>query len=314
MAGARRGEDVLFLSDSCEPRAGICVDYLWLRGVNRPIPATAERFGQPDIVGGDRDAADQQRILGRIERAFRVELIQKICSARLVKLARQFRRHAIARGRLFELGGLEPLLRQSDKRVLDVFQRAKDRRLEGNKRLVALCGCDIDGGGKLASIENRHGQGRADRPTDRRRLAHVASAGEAGRGFAVVASEVKTLANQTAKATGEISSQIFAVQNSTRDALAAIGSVADTIEKLSEISSGIAAAVEEQTAVTREIAQNMQIASTGVDQISESVTSISAATNQVAASTKNVVREISRSAAASNGATRYRRRLNIRPG
>jgi methyl-accepting chemotaxis protein len=78
----------------------------------------------------------------------------------------------------------------------------------------------------------------------------AARAGEAGRGFAVVASEVKALAEQTAKATGEIGQQISGIQAATQESVGAIREISGTIEKLSEISSTIAAAVEEQGAAT----------------------------------------------------------------
>ena len=86
----------------------------------------------------------------------------------------------------------------------------------------------------------------------------AARAGEAGRGFAVVASEVKALAEQTAKATGEIGQQISGIQNATQDSVTAIREISGTIERLSEISSAIAASVEEQGAATQEISRNVQ--------------------------------------------------------
>ena len=95
----------------------------------------------------------------------------------------------------------------------------------------------------------------------------AARAGEAGRGFAVVASEVKALAEQTAKATGEISQQIGGIQSATQDSVTAITEISDSIEKLSEISSAIAAAVEEQGAATQEIARNVQQAAQGTTKV-----------------------------------------------
>jgi methyl-accepting chemotaxis protein len=86
----------------------------------------------------------------------------------------------------------------------------------------------------------------------------AARAGDAGKGFAVVASEVKSLANQTAKATEEIGAQIGQIQAATQEAVLAIQGITGTIEEVSAIAVSIAAAVEEQGAATGEIARNVQ--------------------------------------------------------
>lgn len=99
----------------------------------------------------------------------------------------------------------------------------------------------------------------------------AARAGDAGRGFAVVASEVKALAEQTAKATGEIGQQIGAIQSATQESVSTIGEITGTIRKLSEISSAIAAAVEEQGAATQEIARNVQHAASGTQRVSTNI-------------------------------------------
>jgi methyl-accepting chemotaxis protein len=102
----------------------------------------------------------------------------------------------------------------------------------------------------------------------------AARAGEAGRGFAVVASEVKALAEQTAKATGEIGQQITGIQAATQESVGAIREISGTIERLSEISSTIAAAVEEQGAATQEISRNVQQASQGTQEVSSHIVDV----------------------------------------
>lgn len=102
----------------------------------------------------------------------------------------------------------------------------------------------------------------------------AARAGDAGKGFAVVASEVKSLANQTAVATEEISNQISKVQNSTSSAVDSIGTVTTVIEKISEISSSIASAVEEQGVATSEIARNVEEAAEGTQSVSRSISDV----------------------------------------
>ncbi len=109
----------------------------------------------------------------------------------------------------------------------------------------------------------------------------AARAGEAGKGFAVVASEVKTLANQTASATEEISEQITAIQASTKSSVDAIGSIAETIKKINEIASTIAAAVEEQHGATQEVSANIQSVSEATNESSSVAGDVEAAASEL---------------------------------
>jgi methyl-accepting chemotaxis protein len=108
-----------------------------------------------------------------------------------------------------------------------------------------------------------------------------ARAGDAGRGFAVVAQEVKSLANQAAKATEQITSEINGVQNISTDVVAALESIRDSIGTMRDHVIATVAAVEEQSALSRDMSQNMHKAAQQVEQISTNVTSISAAVTQV---------------------------------
>ncbi|QWG26052.1 HAMP domain-containing protein [Bradyrhizobium sediminis] len=117
----------------------------------------------------------------------------------------------------------------------------------------------------------------------------AARAGEAGRGFAVVASEVKALAEQTAKATGEIGQQITGIQAATQDSVNAIKEISGTIEKLSEISSTIAAAVEEQGAATQEISRNVQQAAHGTQQVSSNITDVQRGASETGSASSQVL-------------------------
>jgi methyl-accepting chemotaxis protein len=117
----------------------------------------------------------------------------------------------------------------------------------------------------------------------------AARAGEAGKGFAVVAGEVKHLANQTARATGDIAAQVSEVQGATRQAVDAIRGIGKTIAEISEIASSIASAVEEQGAATSEIARNVQQASMGTQEVSANIGGVTQATAEAGAAASQVL-------------------------
>ena len=118
----------------------------------------------------------------------------------------------------------------------------------------------------------------------------AARAGEAGRGFAVVAQEVKNLAGQTAKATDEISSHIVNMQSATRESVAAIKAIGQTIEQINDIATSIAAAVEQQGAATHEIAKSVQAAATVTTEVAANVGDVARGANRTGETSDEILK------------------------
>lgn len=148
---------------------------------------------------------------------------------------------------------------------------AVSQAAQTNERVVALAQAATKIGDIVELINNIAGQTNL---LALNATIEAARAGEAGRSFAVVASEVKALANQTAKATGEISEQVADIQKATEESVMAIRSISSTIESLSETSSAVAAAVEEQGAATHEISRNVAQAAMGTQQVSTNIADV----------------------------------------
>jgi methyl-accepting chemotaxis protein len=158
--------------------------------------------------------------------------------------------------------------------------RAFDQVVRAGQSTQRLTNAAVSMGGIVGLIQNIAGQINL---LALNATIESARAGEAGKGFAVVANEVKNLANQAAKATGQISKEIEGVQSISSEVVLSLDGIRQSIDTVREYVAATASAVEEQSAVTRDMSSNMQNASMAVDTISCNITGIAAAIQQAGA-------------------------------
>ena len=179
-----------------------------------------------------------------------------------------------------------------------IASQAVEKARETNVRVSALAESAQRIGDVVALITNVAGQTNL---LALNATIEAARAGEAGKGFAVVASEVKGLANQTAKATDEISSQISGIQIETREAVSAIQEIGRTIEEMHQIASSVAAAAEEQQSATQEIARSVSEAARGTQEMNGNLSHVQAASSHAGNAASQVLAsagELARNSAA----------------
>ena len=167
-----------------------------------------------------------------------------------------------------------------------VIQKAVDTATAADARISSLANAAQQVGEVVTMIQNIAEQTNL---LALNATIEAARAGEAGRGFAVVAAEVKELANQTSKATEEISGQITAIQSETNEAVEAIRAITQTMTEVGSSSNTIAAAVEEQGSATENISENVQRAAAGAANITENIGSVAEAASANLDSAQNVL-------------------------
>ena len=164
-------------------------------------------------------------------------------------------------------------------RAASIANRAVEEARETDVTMQSLAGA-TDGIGEVVELITNIASRDLQSPRALNATIEAARAGEAGKGFAVVASEVKSLANQTARATQDISAQIHAVQDVTKRAVDAIQRIGGTIAEVSSVATSIAAAVEEQAAATQEIKRSTHEAARRTDEVSSNMVHVADATEK----------------------------------